>query len=180
MTLGSTVYRFDISLSDSDRGVYEALTLQAACHPSETAEYLVTRVMAFCLEHEEGIAFSRGLCEPDEPALWVKDLTGRISTWIEVGLPDARRLHRATKAAERVVVYPHRDPGPHLRLLAGERIHRGDSVVLRVIDPLLVGAVVDRLDRRNVFDLSVSGDLLYLGLGERTWTGGVSEHRLRG
>ena len=84
MALTATVYTFDIELAHADRGVYETLALRVARHPSESEEYLVARVLAYCLEHAEGIAFSSGgLSDPDEPALAVRDLTGAIRSWIE-------------------------------------------------------------------------------------------------
>ena len=109
MALGATMYVFDVRLADADRGVYETLTIRAARHPSESAEFLVTRLLAYCLEYTEGIAFSKGLSEPDDPAISVRDLTGALQTWIEVGVPDAARVHKAAKAAPKVTIYPHRD-----------------------------------------------------------------------
>src|SRR4051812_18942404 len=94
MALGATIYHFTIRLSDVDRGVYETLELKAAKHPSESDEYLVTRVLAYCLEYAEGIAFSRGLSEPDEPAIAVRDLTGELRAWIEIGFPAAAQVGR--------------------------------------------------------------------------------------
>ena len=119
---------FEVRLADADRGVYETLTIRAARHPSETAEYLVTRLFAYCLEYAEGIAFSNGLSDPDEPAISVRDLTGVLQTWIDIGAPDAGRLHKAAKAAPNVAVYVHRDPDQLLSRLAGERIHRADAL----------------------------------------------------
>ncbi len=87
-----------------DRAVYETLSLKAAKHPSETEEHLATRVLAYCLEFTEGIAFSRGLFDPDEPAIAVRDLTGAYRAWIDIGAPDADRLHKAGKVAPRVAV----------------------------------------------------------------------------
>ncbi len=127
MALGATMYVFEVRLADADRGVYETLTLRVARHPSETAEYLVTRLFAYCLEYAEGIAFSKGLSDPDEPAISVRDLTGVLQTWIDIGAPDAARLHKAAKAAPNVAVYVHRDPDQLLARLAGERIHRADA-----------------------------------------------------
>src|SRR5690349_11218530 len=121
MALGATIHHFDVALSDADRGVYEALEFKAARHPSETAEALVARVLAYCLEFTEGIAFSRGLAEPDEPMIAVRDLTGALKAWIEVGAPDAARLHKAGKAAQRVAVYTGR-PDRVRQILAGEKI----------------------------------------------------------
>jgi uncharacterized protein YaeQ len=69
----------------------ESLTIRMAQHPSETPEYLVTRLLAYCLENTEKIAFSKGLSDPHEPAIFVRDLTGVLQTWIENGSPDARR-----------------------------------------------------------------------------------------
>ena len=76
MALTATIYNFDVQLADIDRGVYESLSFKAAQQPSETAEYLLSRVLAYCLEYAEGIAFSKGIAEPDVPALAVRDLTG--------------------------------------------------------------------------------------------------------
>ena len=110
MALTATIYNFDIHLSDVDRNVYETLSLRVAQQPSETEEYLVTRVLAYCLEYTDGIAFTKGLAEPDTPAITVRDLTGALRGWIEIGSPDADRLHKASKASPRVAVYTHKDP----------------------------------------------------------------------
>ncbi len=87
-----------------DRDVYETLDLRVARHPSETAEYMVVRILAYCLEYQEGIELTEGVSSGDEPALVVRDLTGRITGWIEVGMPDANRLHRGSKLAGSVAV----------------------------------------------------------------------------
>ena len=106
MALSATVHTFEISLNDADRGVYQALEFRVARHPSETVEYLWTRVLAYRLEYFPGLAFSTGgLSDPDAPALAIRDLTGRLESWIEVGLPEPSRLHRAAKAAPRVAVF---------------------------------------------------------------------------
>jgi uncharacterized protein YaeQ len=174
----ATVYTFTIALADVDRGVYESLALKVARHPSETEEYLVTRVLAYCLEYAEGIAFSRGLAEPDEPALAVRDLTGALRAWIDVGAPDAGRLHKASKAAPRVAVYTHRDPAQLQRQLAGERIHRADALELYALDRDLVAAIAERLDRRMTFDLSITDRHLFLTLGGESLSGPVERFAL--
>jgi len=178
VALSATIHNFTIGLSDVDRGVYETLALKLARHPSESAEYLVTRLLAYCLEYAEGIAFSRGLSEPEQPALAVRDLTGVLKSWIDIGSPDAARLHKAGKAAPRVAVYTHRDPALLLRQLAGEKIHRPEALELYAIDPALIGGLVQRLERRMAFDLSVTDRHLYLSLGEATLSGAVERFRL--
>lgn len=173
MALNATIHSFEIQLADVDRGVYETLDLRIARHPSETAEYLLTRVIAYCLEYREGIVFSRGLAEPDEPAIMVRDLTGAIEAWIEIGAPDAARLHRASKRAPRVAVYTHRPPSVLQRQLRGERIHRVEALELFAIDQSLLEALVEALDRRNRWELSISGRELYISTPVATASGPV-------
>jgi uncharacterized protein YaeQ len=178
MALNATVYVFTVRLADADRNVYETLSLRVARHPSESPEFLVTRVLAYCLEFTEGIAFSRGLSDPDEPAIAVRDLTGMLQAWIDVGLPDAARLHKSTKLARRVVVYVHRDVDSWMTRLQEHGIHRAETVEINVIDRDIVAAMTDRLERRMDFDLSVSERHLYLSLGEKTYSGTVETRRL--
>ena len=109
MALSSTIFVVAIDLADADRNVYETLALRLARHPSESDEFLVARLLAYCLEHTEGIEFSRGLSDADEPPIAVRDLTGRLRAWIDVGTPSPDRLHRAAKLAPRVAVYVHKD-----------------------------------------------------------------------
>lgn len=178
MALGATMHVFEIRLADADRGVYETLTIRVARHPSETPEFLVTRLLAYCLEYAAGIVFSGGLSTPDEPALSVRDLTGALQHWIEIGAPDADRLHKAMKAAPRVTVYTHRDIDSLLARLAGTRIHRAEALRIRAVERNLLDALVAQLDRRMNFDLAVSEGTLYVSLGEETLTGAIEERRL--
>jgi uncharacterized protein YaeQ len=178
VALTATVYNFDIQLSDVDRNVYETLSLRVAQHPSETAEYLATRVLAYCLEYAEGITFSKGLAEPDEPAIVVRDLTGALRSWIEIGSPDATRLHKASKASPRVAVYTYKDASQLVRQLADDRIHRAESVEIYGIGRELVDGLVARLQRRTAFELAVTDRHLYLTIGGETLDGAVERHTL--
>jgi uncharacterized protein YaeQ len=100
VALAATIYNFEIELADADRGVYEPLSLKVARHPSETAEHLVTRMLAYCLEFTEGIGFSRGLAHPDDPAIAVRDLTGALLAWIDRPRPAFGRCGPARAAHE--------------------------------------------------------------------------------
>ena len=178
MAIAATIYTLDIDLADSDRHVYETLALRVARHPSESGEYLVARLLAYAMEYAEGIEFSRGVSEPDEPAIVVRDLTGRIQSWIEIGSPDALRLHKAAKTAARVAVYTHKDPVQLLRNLTGEKIHRAADIELYAIDRALIAALVQRLDRRMAFALSINERELYVSIGADTLTGPAIRHRI--
>jgi uncharacterized protein YaeQ len=178
MALTATVYNIQIDLADSDRGVYESLELRVARHPSESEEYFVTRVLAYALEYAEGIEFSRGISDPDEPTISVRDLTGALKVWIEIGTPDAARLHKASKASPRAVVYTHKDPAQLIGRLVGERIHRAGDVEVWAIDRGFVSQLAARLDRRMSFSLSVTDRDLFLSIGTETLTGHVVRHAL--
>ena len=133
MALTATIYTFTIDLSDMDRSVFETLSLRVARHPSETVESMVVRVLAYCLEYQEGIELTEGVSSGDEPALLVRDLTGRDSLdrsrdagcepaapWHEAGGP-RRRLHAPRHASV---------PGSAGR----RRIHRADEIPIRAFD----------------------------------------------
>src|SRR5688572_1098962 len=173
MALTATIYNFDVELADNDRSVYESLALRVAQHPSESDEYLIARVLAYLLEYREGIEFSRGVSEPEEPTLSIRDLTGRITTWIEIGTPDSTRLHKAAKAAERVVVYCHKEGAQWLKGLAAADIHRAGDIELYAFDRAFIAEMVGRLDRRMAFSVSISDRELYLSIGNDNLTGRV-------
>lgn len=173
MALGATIYNFQIDLADNNRHVYESLTLRVARHPSESEEYLIARLLAYLLEFTSGIEFSRGVSDPEQPALAVRDATGAITTWIDIGTPDAVRLHKASKAAARVVVYTHKETTQFLKQLAGEKIYHSDTLELYALDRVLIAAVVARLERRVEFGLSVTDDELYLSIGAENLTGTI-------
>ena len=181
MALTATLYSFDVSLSDVDRGVYEQLAIKAACHPSESEGYLLTRVLAYCLEYTEGIAFSKGgISDPDDPAIMVKDLTGAWKVWIEIGSPDAARLHQASKASPRVALYTHKEPRFLLRNYVGQRIHKAEKVELYAMDRELLAALGSHLDRRNTWTLSVTDGQMFLDVGGESYTGAVERVPLPG
>ncbi|WP_348538292.1 YaeQ family protein [Nocardia farcinica] len=154
MALNATVHSFAVGLADVDRGVYDDLELRVARHPSETAEFMLTRLLAYCLEYTEGIAFSDGgVSSTDEPAVLARDATGALTAWIEVGAPDAERLHRGSKSAERVAVYTHRDPAKVLALYSGKKIHRAERIPVYSLDRAFVDAPAAAIERRNTITL---------------------------
>ena len=180
MAQTATIYTLAIDLADMDRGVYETLDLKVARHPSETAEYMLTRVFAYCLEYQEGLALTDGVSSGDEPALVVRDLTGRITAWIEVGMPDAARLHRGSKLAGRVAVYTHREARQLLAQLAGQKIHRAAEIPIYTFDRPMVEHVASRLERRTSWALSITDRELHLSTADGTFVLPVTEHHIPG
>jgi uncharacterized protein YaeQ len=180
MALGATMYVFDIELADSDRGTYESLEVRVARHPSEAPDYLIARVLAYCLEYTEGISFSSGLSTPDEPAIAVRDLTGAMQSWIDIGAPSPERLHRASKATPRVAVYTHKDVDQFVARLHGGRIHRIEALEAYALDRNLLECLENRLARRLALSLTVMEKHLYVSVGEESFTGVIERIALTG
>lgn len=104
MATRATIYKAELQIADMDRSYYANHSLTVACHPSETDERMMVRLLAFVLYAHEALTFGRGLSAQDEPDLWQKDLTGAIELWIDVGQPDERDIRRACNRAKQAVV----------------------------------------------------------------------------
>ena len=105
MALKATIFKADLQLADMDRNYYQGHILTMARHPSETDERMMVRLLAFAIHADEALTFTKGLFDTEEPDLWLKDLTGAIKLWIEVGQPDEKRILKACGRSERVIVY---------------------------------------------------------------------------
>ncbi len=105
MALKATIYKAALQIADMDRNHYQDHLLTLARHPSETDERMMVRLLAYALHADEGLTFTKGLCADDEPDLWLKDLSGNILLWIDVGQPEERRIRKACGRARQVYVY---------------------------------------------------------------------------
>jgi uncharacterized protein YaeQ len=166
MALTATLRRYEITLSDSDRGVYETLEWRAAQHPSETDRYMAARLIARCLEHAEGVDFTKGLDADDEPAIWQKNLRGELMAWIEVGSPSTERLHRASKMGARLVIYAFKQPKKILDDAIAFKAHKVTEWKVIELDPAFLDRIAERTDKVNRWDLAISGGALYLTIGK--------------
>jgi len=105
MALKATIFKAELQIADMDRNYYRDHALTLARHPSETDERMMVRLLAFALHAHEALSFGKGLSTDDEPDLWQKDLTGAIEAWIDVGLPDEKRVRKASGRAREVFIY---------------------------------------------------------------------------
>ena len=181
MALTATVHRIEVALSDVDRNVYETLDLRIARHPSESMRYMLTRIFAYCLSYEEGIAFSKGgLSSTDEPPVAVHDPTGILVAWIDIGAPSAERLHKASKAAQRVALYTHTDLGLLRREAAKKDIHRVEDIEVWRLDPAYLDRLEPLVERHAKWELVRNEDQLYLTANSASHEGAITRASLVG
>lgn len=178
MALTATIYRWQINLSDVDRNVYQEIDLRLARHPSETMRYLITRAIAYCLNVEEGLAFSKGLSTAEEPAVWTHDLQGTLTRWIEIGMPAADRLHKARKGCDQVAIYMHQDPAMLRRAIEARPVFKAETIPVYVLEASFLDALEAVLDRQSRFEMVRTDGQLYVTIDGKTIEGTLAQHSL--
>ncbi len=144
------LYRFQIELSDVDRGVYESLDFRVNQHPSETAPYLLSRVLGYALSYQEGLEFSlSGLSDPDAPAMQRMGTNGSTDLWIEIGNPSAKRLHKASKTARQVIVYTYKSAEVLMLDIRNNNVHRANEIQIFAFDAKFLQSLEERLEKNN-------------------------------
>jgi len=105
VALKPTIYKLKITIADTDRNYYDTINLTIAQHPSEKLERMMARVLAFCINAQESLVFTKGLCAVEEPDIWARTLDDQISLWIDVGEPTVDRIRKATRLSPTVKLY---------------------------------------------------------------------------
>ena len=163
MALKSTIYKFAIDLSNISESYYTSLDLTIACHPSETAERMMVRLLAYCLNAHSNPEFTRGLSSTDEPDLWCKTLDGQIEHWVEVGEPAFDRVKKATQLSRDVSVYCfnrksdvwwHQGGAEFLQLGAQYYRFNNDEVL----------ALASKITRTQQLSISIDAGLIYVAM----------------
>lgn len=174
------LYRFRISLSDVERSVYEELDFRMAMHPSESFPFLLSRMFAYILNYQEGLAFSAaGLSEPDEPCISSPDPMGGFSLWVEVGSPSARRIHKATKSARKVRVYTYKNPQALLGEIKADEIYNIEKLEIFSLTPDFLEALEQVLVRDNAWSVIYNDGTLTVNIADETIVGQVSAHAVQ-
>ena len=178
MALTATLHRFQLELSDIDRGVYTSLDLRVPRHPSEDEERLIARVLARAIVHEEGLEFGRGLSEVEDATMWKRTPDGQIELWVDIGQPSADRLHRASKRARKLIVVTHKPASLLRREWSSRSIHRAEAVDLIRLDPELIRTLAEDLARSVTWYVMVQDGELSVAEGERSSSGPIERTTL--
>jgi uncharacterized protein YaeQ len=168
MAIKATIYKADLSIADMDRNYYQEHALTIARHPSETDERMMIRLLAFALHADPALVFGKDLFDVEEPALWLKDLTGAIQLWIEAGHPDERRLLKACGRADHVVVYCY-SATSHIWFKAlASKLERTKKLTIIQI-PAETSAELEQLAQRTMqLQCTIQDGQVWLTDGERT------------
>jgi uncharacterized protein YaeQ len=172
LALKSTIYKASLQIADMDRGLYADHALTLALHPSETEERLMMRVLAFALsvpadDHDGALLFARGLSDSEEPDLWRHALDGTLRDWIEVGLPDERRVLRACGRAGRVGIWAYAASTPiWWQGLAG-RLARQKNLAVRQVPAEQSQALATLAERSMQLQINVQEGQVLVVHGDR-------------
>lgn len=164
MALRATIYKADIHVADTDRAYYGSHAVTVARHPSETDERLMVRLLAFALQVDgaDDLSFTRGLSETDEPDLWRLDLTGAIRQWIEVGLPDERRLLKACGRADEVLVFAYGRKADLWWAGLSNKLARMDKLRVYLLAADETAALAGLAARNMVLNVNISDDTAWV------------------
>ena len=174
MALPATIYRTSIQLSHIDRNLYETLQATVAQHPSETAERLLARILAFAICYEPELAFTKGVAAGDEPDLWVKGPDGRVTLWIEVGLPDPARLTKASRHARQVILIACGSSLPRWQDQHLAKLSCIPNLTVIGLDQSFLNHLAARLERSVTWSITITEGMLYLNTGDETLETGLT------
>ncbi len=175
MAQPSTLYRFRIDLTDIDRGVYEKLDFRIAMHPSESESFLVTRVLAYALNYQDDLQFSKeGLASPEDPGISVLDPGGGYKLWIEIGSPSVKKIHKATKTGQLVKIYTYKNPDLLIEEMLTDKIYQPERIQLFSFSSRLLDPLSELLSRDNSWNIIHQDSSLTIQVGDDTIDGEVN------
>lgn len=164
MALKATIFKADVQIADMDRPYYGDHALTLARHPSETDERMMLRLLAFALHADDALSFGKGLSTDEEPDLWQRDLTGGIDLWIEVGLPDERRLRRACGRAAQVRVYAYGGQGAEIWWKQnGADLQRNDNLAVMNVPRQASQAMAQLAQRSMKLQFTIQEGQIWIG-----------------
>jgi uncharacterized protein YaeQ len=169
MARPATIYKANLQFADLDRSVYETLQVTAAQHPSETAERLVARLLAMALFFEPELTFTKGLSATDEPDIWVIGPDGRVQLWVEVGLPDAERIIKACRHAERVALLACGKMLVNWNQQHLPKLAKITNLTVVCLDGSLINTLAEQLERSINWSLTITEGTMYLTAGAVTY-----------
>jgi uncharacterized protein YaeQ len=161
MALKPTIFKMNINVSNLDHDVYETIPLTIAQHPSETTERMMTRVLAFVLNNQEFLTFTKGLSEVDDPDIWAKNYSDEFLIWVDVGEPAFERIKKACHQAQSVKVYTFNTKS-NVWWKQSEKQFNTINAEVYQFDFEQIQALAALVERTMDFSLTVTEDVFYI------------------
>ena len=168
MALKATIYKANIELADMDRNYYDSLQLTIAQHPSENAQRLMVRLIAYLLNAHPDLQFGKGVSDEDEAAIWHINYSNEIELWIELGQLDEKRLKKASNQAKAVKLYCYGSSVNTWWSQAQSNLNKYPRLSIEQFSPDTCDALVKLLSRNMEFQCSIQDGQLWLTSGEDT------------
>jgi uncharacterized protein YaeQ len=185
--MGPSPTRLDyrVTLSHLDRGLDRAESLIAAQHPSETIERVTLRVLAWCFLNEERLSFGPGLSTRGTPDLWARDLTGRLTTWIECGSASMEEIRRAIQqnpglSAHAVFSSQTRHDVALREIAEWNRLPRNGTLAIWSLDREAVTRLAAHTAKRQQWSVTVIGSHIYVEVGGTTYDTPITGGKIGG
>ena len=167
MALKSTIYKVSLQVSDFERDLYQSFTHKVALHPSETLERMLLRLLAFSVYADEDLTFTKGLSTEDEPDLWRKSLSGEVELWIDLGLPDLKRVRKAAGRSRKVLVFAY--GGQKVRSWfdgISSDLEKIDNITVIGVDMAEIEPLIPQIQRSMELALMIQKNSISVTLGE--------------
>ncbi len=172
MAISTQLFRFKIELADITRSTYESLDFRVAQHPSETVDYLLTRVIAYALNYQDHLHFSaEGLHTPEDPCLSVPSTYGGQLLWIEIGNPSAKKLHKAAKASKTVKVYTYKNPKVLVEEMIKNNVHKAQDIEIYALTQEFLEKLAQHLERETQWTLTHNDGSIIINCNSETIEG---------
>lgn len=167
MALKATVYKATINVADMSRNVYLDHSVTLAQHPSETVRRLMLRLLAWALCADERLQFTKGLTDESQPDLWIKNFSDEIELWIELGLPDEKRIKKACSQAKNVVLFAYGDNASAVwKSQMLNKLHSFKNLtIIHVLDEVLDAASL-ALNRSMVIQATIEDGQVWFSIGD--------------
>ena len=162
MAIKPTIYKLRIDISDFNRDYYDSVNLTVALHPSETLERMMVRIVAYCLNAQENITFTKGLSNIEEPDIWVKTLDDLITLWIEVGEPAPDRIKKSSRLAPEVKIYSFNSKSNTWWEQSKNKVSPYKNVRFYQFDWQQTQVLARFAERTMDWSLSISGNSVYI------------------
>ncbi len=167
MALKATIYKASMNIADMTRHVYLEQNITFAQHPSETDKRMMLRLLAWALFADENLKFTKGLCEETEPELWIKEYNEDITLWIELGLPDEKRLKKACNQAKNVVLFTYDDNAAEVWKSKNlNKLHPYSNMQIIHINDEILEALADARARTMSIQASIEDDQMWFTVND--------------